>query len=95
MRSSGLGPQRAVEGGREAETEHRPSVVVHQLARLLPAGYAERLAWAAADRSIQGIDAITDELARRYPSLVRHRAEYGRFAPLCGDRDGGRHAGSR
>lgn len=62
-------------------TERRP-LGAHQVVRLLPAGYAERLALAAADRDIPRIDALTDELVRRYPHLVSPRTELGRFAPI-------------
>lgn len=49
------------------------------LARLLPAGYAERLAAAAARGDLQAVDEVTDELALRYPKLVRPRGDMGRF----------------
>lgn len=52
------------------------------LARLLPAGYAERLAAAAARGDLQAVDDVTDELALRYPKLVRPRSDVGRFATL-------------
>ena len=55
---------------------------VRKLCRLLPAGYPERLAEAAARRDHQAVDELTDELARRYPKLVRQRSEVGRFTTL-------------
>lgn len=55
---------------------------VRPLARLLPAGYPERLAEAAARRDHLAVDALTDELALRYPELVRPRGEVGRFTTV-------------
>lgn len=55
---------------------------VRQLAGLLPAGYAQRLAEAAARGDLQAVDEVTDELARRYPRLVRPRSDVGRFTTL-------------
>ena len=52
------------------------------LARLLPAGYAERLAEAAARGDLQAVDDVTDELALRYPKLVRPRSDVGRFTTV-------------
>jgi hypothetical protein len=55
---------------------------VPELARLLPAGYPERLADAAARGDHQAVDDLTDELALRYPKLVRPRSDVGRFTTL-------------
>jgi hypothetical protein len=49
------------------------------LARHLPFDFPERLAVAALHRDMAAVDAITDELAKRYPHLVRRRGDGGRF----------------
>lgn len=52
------------------------------LARLLPGDYPARLAWAAEVHDLDRVDAITDELARLFPRLVRPRRSCGWFRPM-------------
>lgn len=49
------------------------------LARHLPFDFPERLAAAVRHHDMAAVDAITDELARRYPHLVRRRSDGSRF----------------
>lgn len=58
------------------------------LSRLLPPPYPEMLARAADDKNWALIDGITDELAKRFPELVRRRADDGSFGSMAEDRRG-------
>lgn len=50
-----------------------------RISTFLPPLYAQRLARAAAARDDREIDAITDEIAKQRPDLVRPRAADGWF----------------
>lgn len=55
------------------------AAVGRPLARFLPFDWPDRLARAAAAKDWQGIDRLTDQLAQRYPHLVRRRCDGSRF----------------
>lgn len=50
-----------------------------RLSRHLPFDFPERLAVAALHGDMAEVDAITDQLAQRYPHLVRRRCDGSRF----------------
>lgn len=60
----------------------------HPLARLYPFEFPERLAFAAFVRDTHSIDAITDQLAREYPRLVRPRSAADLFQSTAQCREG-------